>query len=178
MLHIIEQNIVYRLSSTQRVPCSCHGGRAIFSINVTFFAAYDVRIELVLPWFTFPGDLRKKRPEDFKFLEYGALDCRPTMAIANAKECSVTAMKDFMAHFRLNDEGEFDLEGDGEGTEHLVLRSACPILDKAIMENGNIRETLDKKRRASGQKSAHGKSTAASNAVGPKGSHRRADQRC
>jgi hypothetical protein len=26
-------------------------------------------------------------------------------------------MKYFMAHFRLNDEGEFELEGDGEDTE-------------------------------------------------------------
>jgi hypothetical protein len=101
-------------------------------------------------------------------LEDGALDCRPTLAIANANECSVTPMKDFMAHFRLNDEGEFELESDGEATELLVPRSAWPILDKAIMENGNIRETLDKKC-ASGPKRAHEKkSTAALNAVGPR----------
>jgi len=89
-------------------------------------------------------------------LEDGALDCRPTLAIANANECSVTPMKDFMAHFRLNNEGEFELESDGEATELLVPRSAWPILDKAIMENGNIRETLDKKC-ASGPKRAHEK---------------------
>ena len=77
--------------------------------------------------------------------------------IANAEECSVTAMKDSMAHFRLNDEGEFELEGDGEDTEVLVLRRAYPILDKAIMENGNIREALDQERRVSGQKRAHKK---------------------
>ena len=77
--------------------------------------------------------------------------------IASAEECSMTAMKDFMAHFRLNDEGEFELEGDGEDTEDLVLRRAYPILDKAIMENGNIREALEKERRVSGQKRAHEK---------------------
>jgi hypothetical protein len=66
--------------------------------------------------------------------------------IANAEECSVTARKDFMARFRLNDEGEFELEGVGEDTESLVLRRAYPILDKAIMENGNIGEALEKER--------------------------------
>jgi hypothetical protein len=36
--------------------------------------------------------------------------------VANAEGCSVTAIKDFMAHFRLRDDGESESERFGEAT--------------------------------------------------------------
>jgi hypothetical protein len=51
MRHFIEQNAVR--GSHVHVTA----GAPFF--HVTFFAASDARIELVLPWFTFPGDLAK-----------------------------------------------------------------------------------------------------------------------
>jgi hypothetical protein len=52
----------------------------------------------------------------------------------------------FMAHFRLNDEGEFELEGLGEAAEGAVVRRSYPILDKAILEKENIRDAVDQER--------------------------------
>ena len=59
---------------------------------------------------------------------------------------SVTAMPDFVVHFRLNDEGEFDFEGLGEAAEEHIIRRSYPILDKAFMEKGNIRDAVGQER--------------------------------
>lgn len=58
--------------------------------------------------------------------------------IGNAEGCPVIAIKDFMVHFVLTDDGEFELEGYGETTGELIMKLGYPILEKAW------REALDK----------------------------------
>jgi hypothetical protein len=52
--------------------------------------------------------------------------------IDNAESCPVTAIKDFMVHFRLADDGEFFLENCGEMTHEHIMRLAYPVLERAI----------------------------------------------
>ncbi len=49
----------------------------------------------------------------------------------NAEGCPISAIRDFMAHFRLTDEGAFEFEGFGEETEDAVWRG-YPVLDDAV----------------------------------------------
>ena len=44
------------------------------------------------------------------------------------------ALRDFMVHFRLSDEGEIQLEGFGEATEDALFQRAYPVLDKALTD--------------------------------------------
>ena len=70
------------------------------------------------------------------------------------------ALRDFMVHFRLSDEGEIQFEGFGEATEDALFQLAYPMLDKALTDSlsdqaGNptpegiatIREAVDRERK-------------------------------
>jgi hypothetical protein len=66
--------------------------------------------------------------------------------VANAEDCSVTAIRDFMAHFRLRDDGEFELERFGEATHSDIMESSYGVLDKAFLNETNIQEAVAKER--------------------------------
>jgi hypothetical protein len=90
--------------------------------------------------------------------------------VANAEERSVTAMNALRAHFRLNDEGEFELAGDGEES----LSDSGP-------DDYREPETFAKlwtKKDASLAKTGRTKRVHQGSYLGPRGSHRHADQRC
>ncbi len=54
--------------------------------------------------------------------------------VDNAEGCPVMAIRDFMVHFRLSDEGEIQCEGFGEATEDALFQLAYPVLDKALTD--------------------------------------------
>src|SRR5438128_6792107 len=54
--------------------------------------------------------------------------------IGNAEGCPLTPVHDFMVHFRLSDAGELEFEEFGEVTEHVLLDTAYPVLDKAFLD--------------------------------------------
>jgi hypothetical protein len=56
--------------------------------------------------------------------------------VGNAEGCPVKAMRDFMVHFQLTDEGKFALETlpFGEETENQIMGLGYPILDKAFLD--------------------------------------------
>ena len=54
--------------------------------------------------------------------------------IGNAEGCPLTSVQDFMVHFRVSDTGELEFEEFGEVTEHALLETAYPLLDKAFLE--------------------------------------------
>ncbi len=77
--------------------------------------------------------------------------------VGNAEGCPVKAIKDFMVHFGLADDGEFELQGYGEMTREHVMRLGYPLLADAIRaaysdrmsaEEGRkaIRQAVDKER--------------------------------
>ncbi len=51
--------------------------------------------------------------------------------IANAEGCPLSVVEDFMVHFRLEEDGSFELEGFGEVTEEEIWKE-YPILDKTL----------------------------------------------
>jgi len=51
--------------------------------------------------------------------------------IDNAEGCPLSVVRDFMVHFRLEEDGTFELEGFGEGTEEVIWKE-YPILDKTL----------------------------------------------
>ena len=53
--------------------------------------------------------------------------------VGNAEGCPLMATKDFMAHFGLTDDGEFELQGYGETTKEHIMRLGYPILDSAFL---------------------------------------------
>ena len=56
--------------------------------------------------------------------------------IGNAEGSPVTPIKDnFMVHFVLTDDGDFELEGWGEETGELIMKRAYPVLDEARMSS-------------------------------------------
>ncbi len=57
--------------------------------------------------------------------------------VDNAEVCPLMALRDFMVHFRLSDEGEIQLEGFGEATEDALFQHAYPVLDKTLMDAPN-----------------------------------------
>ncbi len=57
--------------------------------------------------------------------------------VDNAEVCPLMALRDFMVHFRLSDEGEIQLEGFGEATEDALFQLAYPVLDKTLMDAPN-----------------------------------------
>jgi hypothetical protein len=76
--------------------------------------------------------------------------------VGNAEGCPVTAIRDFMVHFILTDDGEFELETYGEITQEHIMR-AYPLLSDAFSsvygsgvstEEGQkaIREAVNKER--------------------------------
>ena len=65
-----------------------------------------------------------KAPNKVQAIEY--LD-----EVGNAEDCPVTVLRNFMAHFELNDEGEFELERLGEEAEGEIMRRGYPILSEA-----------------------------------------------
>jgi hypothetical protein len=55
--------------------------------------------------------------------------------VGNAEGCPVAAINDnFMVHFILTDEGEFELQGWGEETGEFIMKRAYPVLDEARMQ--------------------------------------------
>ena len=57
--------------------------------------------------------------------------------VDNAEGCPLLALRDFMVHFRLSDDGEIQLEGFGEATEDALFQLAYPVLDKTLMDAPN-----------------------------------------
>ena len=56
--------------------------------------------------------------------------------IGNAEGSPVTPIHDnFMVHFVLTDDGDFELEGWGEETGELIMKRAYPVLDEARMDS-------------------------------------------
>lgn len=54
--------------------------------------------------------------------------------IGNAEGSPVTPINDnFMVHFVLTDDGDFELQGWGEETGDLIMKRAYPLLDEARM---------------------------------------------
>ncbi len=51
--------------------------------------------------------------------------------IANAEGCPLSVVEDFMVHFRLEEDGTFDLDGFGEVTENTIWKD-YPILDETL----------------------------------------------
>ncbi len=51
--------------------------------------------------------------------------------IANAEGCALSVVRDFMVHFRLDDDGSFEHEGFGEVTENTIWKD-YPILDETF----------------------------------------------
>ncbi len=51
--------------------------------------------------------------------------------IANAEGCPLSVVEDFMVHFRLEEDGTFELDGFGEVTENSIWKE-YPILDKTL----------------------------------------------
>lgn len=51
--------------------------------------------------------------------------------IDNAEGCPLAVDEDFMVHFRLEEDGTFELEGFGEVTEEVIWKE-YPILDKTL----------------------------------------------
>ena len=66
--------------------------------------------------------------------------------VGNAEDCSVTAIRDFMAHFRLSDDGEFELERFGEATHSDIMERSYAVLDKAFLNETNTQEAVAKER--------------------------------
>ncbi len=54
--------------------------------------------------------------------------------VGNAEACPVIAIKDFMVHFKLADDGDFVLETYGEMTYEHIMRLGYPVLDKAFLD--------------------------------------------
>jgi hypothetical protein len=56
--------------------------------------------------------------------------------IGNAEGSPLTPIKDnFMVHFVLTDDGDFELQGWGEETAELIMKRAYPVLDEARMSS-------------------------------------------
>jgi hypothetical protein len=56
--------------------------------------------------------------------------------IGNAEGSPLTPIKDnFMVHFVLTDDGDFELQGWGEETGELIIKRAYPVLDEARMSS-------------------------------------------
>jgi hypothetical protein len=56
--------------------------------------------------------------------------------IGNAEGSPVTPINDnFMVHFVLTDDGDFELQGWGEETGELIMKRAYPVLDEARMNS-------------------------------------------
>ena len=56
--------------------------------------------------------------------------------IGNAEGSPVTPINDnFMVHFVLTDDGDFELQGWGEETGELIMKRAYPVLDEARMSS-------------------------------------------
>ncbi len=51
--------------------------------------------------------------------------------IDNAEGCPLSVVEDFMVHFRLEEDGTFELDGFGEVTENSIWKE-YPILDKTL----------------------------------------------
>ncbi len=51
--------------------------------------------------------------------------------VDNAEGCPLSVVRDFMAHFRLAEDGTFEFEGFGEATEE-ALWQAYPVLDQTV----------------------------------------------
>ena len=51
--------------------------------------------------------------------------------IDNAEGCPLSVVEEFMVHFRLEEDGSFELEGFGEVTEEVIWKE-YPILDKTL----------------------------------------------
>ena len=51
--------------------------------------------------------------------------------IANAEGCPLSVVEDFMVHFRLEEDGTFELDGFGEVTENTIWKD-YPILDETL----------------------------------------------
>ena len=51
--------------------------------------------------------------------------------IANAEGCPLSVVRDFMVHFRLEEDGTFEHEGFGEVTENTIWKD-YPILDETF----------------------------------------------
>ncbi len=51
--------------------------------------------------------------------------------IANAEGCALSVVRDFMVHFRLDDDGTFEHEGFGEVTENAIWKE-YPILEETF----------------------------------------------
>jgi hypothetical protein len=60
---------------------------------------------------------------------------------ANAEGCSLMAIKDFMAHFRLTDEGDFALESYGEVTLNQIMDLGYPVLNKTFQAEEPAKES-------------------------------------
>ncbi len=51
--------------------------------------------------------------------------------IGNAEGCPLSVVEDFMVHFRLEEDGTFELDGFGEVTENTIWKD-YPILDETL----------------------------------------------
>src|SRR6516165_8104246 len=58
--------------------------------------------------------------------------------VGNAEGSPVIPISEnFMVHFALTDDGEFEVDGWGEETTELIMTRAYPVLDEARMESSN-----------------------------------------
>ena len=54
--------------------------------------------------------------------------------IGNAEGCPLISLPEFMVHFRLSDEGEFEFELLGEATEDALFKLGYPLLDETLLD--------------------------------------------
>src|SRR4030095_1940700 len=54
--------------------------------------------------------------------------------VGNAENQPITALTDFMVHFVLTDDGDFELQSYGEETYEHVMRLGYPVLDKTPLK--------------------------------------------
>ena len=66
--------------------------------------------------------------------------------VDNAEDCSVTALRDFMAHFRLRDDGQFELESLGDAADSEIMEGSYPVLNNAYLNKTDMKEAVTKER--------------------------------
>jgi len=83
----------------------------------------------------------------------------------NAELAELRPVRDFMADFRLNDEGELELQAFGDATEEDVWEAAYPLLGGALSDDHpdaeTVREAVQEEReRLAGKKAKQAKTEA------------------
>lgn len=53
--------------------------------------------------------------------------------VGNAEGCPLTAIHDFMVHFRFSEDGVLEFEEFGEDTEDVLVETAYPLMSEALL---------------------------------------------